>query len=140
MLFQGFDATGLPGGTTLNFSFDYTYEFGFTGPEETAYVLGLANGDVVKVFAPFLPLAGDPLVGSALSIQSGWTHVSSNFTLGGSYDAIAVVFGAGAFGDTHGLRAVDNVNLSAVPEPSTLLILGCGLIGVIGVRKRWTRK
>lgn len=138
-LFQGFDATGLASGTTLNFSFDYIYQQGFTGTEEMAWVLGLTNGDVVNVFAPFAT-PGDQLVASSLSIQQNWTHFTTSFTLGASYDAIAVVFGMGAFSDLSGLRGVDNVKLAAVPEPATVLLLGSGLVGLVGFgRKRFKK-
>jgi hypothetical protein len=140
-LFQGIDATGIASGTTLDFSFDYIYQQGFTGPEEMVWVLGLTNGEVVNVQAPFIT-PGDQLVASPLTIQSDWEHFATSFVLASSYDAIAVVFGMGAYNDLSGLRGIDNINLDAAPvsEPGTMMLLGSGLVGLAGYARRRFKK
>jgi hypothetical protein len=47
-------------------------------------------------------------------------------------DALGITYGAGDYGTPGG----PNVNVSAVPEPASLFLIGSGLLGVLCVRKK----
>jgi hypothetical protein len=148
-LFQGLSINPgeLPAGSNLTLSFDYIYESGFTGINQSSVrVLGLKNTDgIINRFlfpGDGFP-TGDILTQEALPhLENNWSHFSRSFHIPENYDAIAVVFTAGAFGsNTTGLRGLDNVDLSTgnnntVPEPSLLLLLGAGTVGIGLLRRR----
>lgn len=134
MLFYAFDASGLAAGTMIAGSFDY-----ITTNRDGRFVLaGMLDGvNSLDPYAPWFPPDdvndGTVLADITLSQTSGWTSVPFSLTLAQQYDVLAIGF---IMGGTSGTRGVDNIDINSVPEPATLLLLGAGLLGIGGLRKK----
>jgi len=127
LLFQGFDATGLTAGTTLNIAFDYAFAQASGAKQFRIY--GLNADGTLSQFAPFPVTNGSLLETFTLAQVASLTSYSTTYTLTGEYSAIVIgfLFGSGP-GGSAALRAVDNVMVTAsVPTPAPLALFGLGL-------------
>ena len=142
LLMQGWDGALTPAGTKIAIQFDHLYTAGYN-PKFQVYGFATTTG-IWKYEAPFGPTDGTSLLNiTNVGISTaGWLHKSYEVTIPNNYVAIAIGFIYGGddvpniTGPGPGFRGIDNVNVSAVPEPTTMLLLGFGLIGLASVRRK----
>lgn len=131
-----------PGGSIVapDGTYTYTTTFSATNGQVYAGTLNVMADDTVSVF-----LNGNQIVGNSISSSTNDSKCESNVPNCISVDSINFSFtGSGSetlsfVVDQTGEAAtgVDfDGQFSAVPEPSTLLMLGTGLIGAAGVLRR----
>ena len=151
LLFYGIDVTGL---SPLD---SYCLDFDYVSTNRTAAVIlgGMYYGvNSLDPYAPWFENSvnnddGELFLGNApgetylgannLAQVADWNHVSFQGIIPEDYDVLVLGF---IMGGTSGLRGIDNIELCAtapVPEPSTMLLLGAGLLGLVGFRKKFKK-
>lgn len=140
MMYYGFSAAGIAAGTPLTLDFDYE----IADRAATVYVAGLNYGvHELDQWPGFFDDPNDGVVIQNLPLaadygDAGWQPAHFAFALPAAYDVLVLGF---EMGGASGLRAIDTVNFqSSVPEPSTLLLLGSGLVGLAVVGRRRFKK
>jgi hypothetical protein len=147
--FQPIDTSSMAlTGQEITVSFDYIFELGNWQIQDMGVAVVGLSGPGAKYVAyggagydgtfgiDGVGITRTVLGTMALSSTSGWSNDSLSVVLSQDYDTLLVVFASSAWSGSGGVRGIDNVSVSAVPEPAALLLLGLGLVGLAGVRRK----
>jgi hypothetical protein len=139
---SAYDLTGY----TLTLEWDYFLTLGLPNPGKIQVgLIGLTG-----VGAQYVSFGGAEIDGSftnpspndvlafteLTTATADWASDSLTTTLSQDYDALVVAFGGWGYQVDGSVQGIDNVSLSKVPEPATMLLLGCSLLGLAGLGRR----
>jgi hypothetical protein len=120
------------GGVLVNYSFDL--KAGINAAGGVLFVHIFNQNSVGAVIGQPTGLIGPLLVGPS---DGNWHTFTGSFTTVANTDHLTIEFDAttGADSGSKEQMHVDNVQLNVVPEPTTLSLVGLGLLGVLMVRR-----
>ncbi len=142
-LFQAVSiSTAWPGHTAtageVKVSFDYQSYLGLIFPGSfTVTVYGYNSQPTASNFTNGIIIGTITGLGSVET----WTNVSRSFMADAGYSWYVIDFLSELGGVGAGIRYlnIDNVSLQVTPIPAAAWLLATGLIGLVGVRRRWIK-
>lgn len=75
-------------------------------------------------------------VGGLVKANTDWTQYSFNFAANGAGSVGRFAINYRGDADTSNYIGIDTLTVTSVPEPTTLMILGAGLLGLVSLRRR----
>ena len=132
--------------TNTDLSNTYLGNGGRQSYEEMAWLLfdtgfgapGMSLADQQAIQAAIWYIA-DPVNTTGLGQNNSWVTTSEANYMNGNYSAVYILSDVNKSNPNQEFMIDPPSSVSSVPEPGTILLLGSGLIGVLGFRKRFHR-
>lgn len=124
------DVNDTPRSATISFGTAYSYFGMWWGSVDTYNSIQFyLNGDLVGT------LTGSQVLAQTHGATGSQTDIRSN----GFLNVSGLTFDSITFSSTNYAMEMDNFTVAPVPEPASMLLLGSGLIGIAGLRRKFRK-